>query len=561
MLAPRLLFLLALSVVLVNAQFVFSPGPFPFSGYNGYYSLPEQASWGDFNNDGFLDLALSTAASSGPSSYFRATRLYRNNNGQGFVQVNGTGLEQLSGSTAQWGDYNNDGVLDLLIGGDWGAQLPCNSTNTLPALLYKGDGNGTFTQAFSFGKWCGLAGVWADLNNDGWQDIILVGSTAKVNGAIPSQTSAVVWSNNKDGTFTSFPLPSAAALGNADVCVGDYDNDGFLDLGVIGENTTGFAHTVLLHNNFRVAGNNTAPSFTVVTTTSFENHGVGSCAWGDYNADGWLDFLLTGYQDAYSSYTESTFLWENLQGTGFKQLNTSANGLVPMGYSTGHWGDYNNDGLPDICLMGRCNSLCPIGGGTQLYILQNQGGNSNFYLNSTLVGTGATGDDGTCQWGDYNNDGRLDIFAINIDFNTALLTNHAPMKGVPPPPVTALNASFTGSTLNITWQRPTGVTGALSYNVGVWGLFNSSLSFVLSPLANPLNGFRLVPAMGNAQTRLFMYLEELDQSVTYYVSVQTVDAAFRGSLFQNITIIPPQPTTSSARRLSAFFSPLLALLF
>jgi len=551
MLVPRLLLLALSTTVLVHAQFVFSPGPFPFSGNNGYYSLPEQASWGDFNNDGFLDLAISTEASG--ATNFRATRLYRNNNGQGFVQVNGTGLEQLFGSTAQWGDYNNDGVLDLLIGGDWGGQLNCNSSNTLPSLLYQGEGNGTFTQAFSFGKWCGLAGVWADLNNDGWQDIVLVGSTEKTTGAFPSQASAVVWSNNKDGTFTSYPLPSAAALGNGDVCVGDYDNDGFLDLGVVGENSTGFAHTVLLHNDLSVGEINTAPSFSVATTTSFENHGVGSCAWGDYNADGWLDLLLTGYQDAYSAYTESTFLWENLQGTSFKQLNTTANGLVPMGYSTGHWGDYNNDGLPDICLMGRCNSLCPIGSSTELYILQNQAGSGDFYVNKTLVGTGATGDDGTCQWGDYNNDGRLDLFAINIDTNTALFTNNAPMKGVPPPPVTALQGSVSGSTLNITWQRPAGVSGALSYNVGVVGFSStaSSSSVALSPLANPLNGFRSVPALGNAQARTFMYLEGLDLTLTYILSVQTVDAAFRGSAFQNITVVPP---VSSSSRLSSLSS-------
>lgn len=174
--------------------------------------------FGDFDNDGDMDLFLTEWGSD--------NWLFKNNGGGSFTKITGTEINanRLVSTTASWGDYDNDGFLDLFVGN--------GSTDVLPRYhnyLFHNNGNGSFTKittgvvATDTSNCWGSA--WADVNNDGYLDLFAAGQ---------SQTGPLFYINNGDGTFTRdtntgiAPIVSVSVLSGASF--GDYDNDGFLDM-------------------------------------------------------------------------------------------------------------------------------------------------------------------------------------------------------------------------------------------------------------------------------------------------------------------------------------------
>jgi len=207
----RLVLLVAAAVICapyVRAAIPYTFGsisfPFTLSTLNLNFSYPEDAMWGDFDSDGFLDLAV-TQQDNGTD----VNAVYRNTRTGGVFAVAGS-LMHGAGTLARWGDYNNDNILDLLLGGF--AKLPCSSSNAESTVLYEGDGAGGFTAKQNFGKYCFVSGAWGDFNADGWDDIVLVGTTSATSGSLDANLKATLWINNEgSGTFTStaiaFQLP------------------------------------------------------------------------------------------------------------------------------------------------------------------------------------------------------------------------------------------------------------------------------------------------------------------------------------------------------------------
>ncbi|HEY5915548.1 MAG TPA: VCBS repeat-containing protein, partial [Verrucomicrobiae bacterium] len=116
------------------------------------------AAWGDFDNDGRLDLALSGLTSAG----IPAVVIYRNN-GTNFSPVSGSFAAVFAGNVA-WGDYDGDGRLDLLVTGITSA----SQNGVAITRLYHNDGNGVFSSVSHPFPNCYLGAVaWADYNNDG----------------------------------------------------------------------------------------------------------------------------------------------------------------------------------------------------------------------------------------------------------------------------------------------------------------------------------------------------------------------------------------------------------
>jgi len=146
-----------------------------------------------------------------------------------------------------------------------------------------------------------------------------------------------------------------------------------------------------------------AQDFVKVTNSavSIDSGASRSVNWIDYDNDNDLDlFISTGYR-----YGDDNFLYKNDNGTFVRIFNQPlVDDSLPSDGSS--WGDFNNDGFPDLCVVNWWNKI------TLLYSNQ---GNGNFtFLSSSVVCTQPSYSE-TCSWGDYNNDGLLDLFVTNSD--------------------------------------------------------------------------------------------------------------------------------------------------
>jgi len=275
-----------------------------------------------------------------------------------------------------------------------------------------------------------------DYDNDGWPDIFVVNGTTLDPIAGQKQPTNHLYHNNHDGTFTD--VTEKAGLAHTGwgqgVCVGDYDNDGNEDLFV-----TYYGKNVLYHNN----GNGT------FTDVSEKAHVAGNGAWStgcafvDYDRDGKLDLFVATYVDfdlktAPAPGERASCIWKGVpvmcgprglpwgknmlyhnKGDGtFEDVTVKAN----IDRTNGHYGfsvstfDFDDDGWPDIYVA--CDSTPSI-----LYH-NNQDGT---FTDVAVIAGAAFNEDGKEQAGmgstigDYNGDGRLDIFKTNFSDDTATL--------------------------------------------------------------------------------------------------------------------------------------------
>ena len=239
--------------------------------------------WGDFDNDGDLDLLVIGSTGTLPDgSGVPVTRLYRNDAG---VFTNfPTALPDVYVGSAAWGDYDKDGDLDILIGGSTtGGVMICR--------IYRNDGGGVFTDInadlpyFEIGN-----AAWGDYDNDGDLDLVMVG-----NGI----SSLAKIFRNDGGTFSDIGANLTGVL-FAWAAWGDYDNDGDLDLAIIGHDGTAPASRVY---------RNDAGVFTDIGAT-LQVLDLGQVAWGDYDGDGRLDLLMVGTGD--TNEGDFALIYQNL---------------------------------------------------------------------------------------------------------------------------------------------------------------------------------------------------------------------------------------------------------
>ncbi len=282
-----------------------------------------------------------------------------------------------------------------------------------------------------------------DYDNDGWPDIFFVnGTTLEDMKAGKSGPTNHLYRNNHDGTFTDVTekagLVDATGWGQG-VCVGDYDNDGWPDLYVTYYGTNRLYHNEhgvfkLVSEKAGVAGNG-------------KEWGAG-CAFVDYDRDGHLDLIVANYVDfdvttAPAPGDRPSCMWKGApvmcgprglphhknilyhnRGDGtFEDVSVKAhidqtNGHFGLGISTL---DYDNDGWPDIYVA--CDSTPSI--------LYHNNRNGTF-TDVAVVAGAAFNEDGREQGGmgttvgDYDGDGRLDIFKTNFSDDTSTLYHNNP---------------------------------------------------------------------------------------------------------------------------------------
>ena len=296
------------------------------------------AAWGDYNNDGRLDLVVA----GGNHPLF----LYRND-GAAFAEVGGASAGMPYFPTSRgvaWGDYDGDNWLDLYV---------CYEESNV-SRLYRNNRDGTFTEVTSAaGMDLAPASIaqdcaWADYNNDGSLDLIV----SRHQEATGTQQAARLYLNDGDGTFTDMAvaagLPATSMEG---VAWGDYDNDGRLDVYIAGNQNRS---TLLCHSN----GDG---SFTNVYD-SVVDAGANACgvAWADYDNDTFLDVaqgngVLPQYNESGPS---NPFLYHNNGNGTFSQIAASEGMTAQRRYRAVIWADVDLDGHMDVLMAGEEGYSC-----------------------------------------------------------------------------------------------------------------------------------------------------------------------------------------------------------
>lgn len=445
--------------------------------------------WGDFNNDTRLDLLL-TGTKNG--DYY--AKIYQNQPDDEFYDINAN-LAPLAGGNSCWADFNNDGYLDILHAGFDGTQDILK--------IYFNERNGTFSDAranltpreYIFAN-------YADFDNDGDLDLVVTGSTGY-------QPLTDFYKNNGEGEFERVDTELESNVYNGTIITGDYDNDGDIDLVLTGRSGSR-AQTLLYRNDG-------AFSFTEINP-HFEDLEKASGAFGDYDNDGDLDLLLTGRDVAENGYT---IVYRNNGGDNFSRIqdyfHQSRDGSAA-------WGDYDNDGVLDILLSGFNDRH------DYIQIYHNEG--SDYF---TRIDDEFPDVAGPCAWADFDNDDDLDVFISgwngSRNYEATLFRNNSQVANRKPHAPRELSSAVTDNSVQLSWDDAADdatPSAGLSYNLYIGKTVRNDE--IMPSHSHHNSGLRKIVATGNGQKLTHWQIQHLPAG-EYFWSVQAVDAAFAGSRF------------------------------
>jgi hypothetical protein len=383
--------------------------------------------WGDYNNDGLMDLAVMGAKEDGSSF----TAIYQNKAGV-LTDLGLTNLQMLNGDL-KWADINNDGWLDLLAVGQFSASknrvqlfinrksffeitepksIPAlknstiafgdhdaNGTNDLVMIgadslqnprsyLLNNDGQGNFTiDNYFFANQiipaiCDGDIRFIDFDLDGDLDLIYAGSN-KLDKATAIGTGGIKFNTLLDPKNTINYINSFTTsyveglnLANAKFDLGDVDNDGDMDIALIGTNQNGGSNSVAIPTlkmiknlaKERRSSNNYYYNYVFTEQTTIDSVDKGSVKFADYNNDGLLDLAYTGTNLLGSPTTKIL-----LNMGGFNNFDTVRNVAFPQySSSTIAWADFDNTGTVDLIVAGENKGVSALS-----VFINEQGDNKN----------------------------------------------------------------------------------------------------------------------------------------------------------------------------------------
>ncbi|MFH1614049.1 MAG: CRTAC1 family protein [Planctomycetota bacterium] len=345
--------------------------------------------WMDYNNDGWVDL-------------YTYNGLWRNNSGTSVTLV------WSGGGFAVCGDYDNDGYIDKF---DYRSDSPSSPRNL---KLYRNtSGTGFSLQSFPAlpGLTYAMAACWGDWNADGYVDLYLCGyeDTGYLDRIVM---------NNGDGSFTLAWTQSGAYPARCSTAC-DFDEDGDMDIYV---SNYRLVPNILWLNNGSASFTNVAAAYGVAGDPGGQypyGHTIGS-AWGDLDNDGHFDLFAGNFSHNWDdgSQDEPKF-YRNTgpSGNWHFEDKTSVAGLAwQESYAVPALGDYDNDGDLDLFFT-------TVYAGDNAVLYRNDG---NWHFTDVTSQQGLSGLPSTYQasWGDFDNDGDLDLVTANRLFINQGNSNH-----------------------------------------------------------------------------------------------------------------------------------------
>lgn len=449
-------------------------------------NVPLEAGWGseieaiDYDLDGDLDIMLGGSNSPAGNGY---TNLYRNDGNWNFSLVN-TGLVGLWRGCSSWADFNNDGFMDVVINGRQ------NLDNPPFTRLYIGNSAHGFTNIPV--NWTGLYYAWVDsgdYNNDGLTDIIMTGVNNDVD---------YVKLFRNEGNLVFTEVTAGIQNMSAGQChFVDYDNDGDLDISVMGSNAN-----ILYRND----GTDT------FTNINANLHPLSLCNsdWGDFDNDGLPDLVTSG-----EGIETHSYLYKNVGNGQFAQITCPIPGVIAGSL---FWGDYDNDGFLDILVTGAFTHY-----GTKITRIYRNNGDFTFTQQTTPFPQVSSS---KAIWADLNNDGKLDVILAGFNgssYEACVFRNNTATPNTAPSPPTVI-FDQNSSTLSFTGALDSTTPSAgLTYNLQIGTTPGGDDVFHV--LENAF-GYRRKVASGQ---QVFYF--EPNYTQTYYASAQAIDNSFAGSAF------------------------------
>lgn len=437
------------------------------------------AEWGDFDNDGDLDILLTGSG---------LTRIYRQDQGK-FVAWSDS-FPGLYNCAAVWADYDGDTNLDFALAGQ---------TDSLALTQIYQNQNGSFRNSQIALPGLGESALaWIDYDNDGDMDLLLTGVRDSLEYSRIYQ--------NDDGAFNEAAVLLPGIKSGA-LSVGDYDNDGDADLLMAGNAKPEPVSEIFRNDGGKFRIHNLEHIWCFQSTV----------AWADYDNDGDLDALIAGID--WWDFFRVTRIFKNHNHT-FSVANISLAGIYD---GSGTWGDVDNDGDLDLLLTGN--------GASELY---RSDAGQLVEIATAIIGVSNS----SSSWGDFDNDGDLDLL-ITGKYAAApiakIYQNNCRRANVRPKCPEKLSATVNKHSVLLQWAIASDTETpekALTYNVRVGTA--PDLGDVVAPLAfgadSRFDGRRKVVAMGNTSHNCQWQLKNLAPG-TYYWSVQTIDQTYAGSPF------------------------------